>query len=197
MTLRLKQETVERLEKESTRERLHLSAFANVIFDEYLEVHLPASKAGLVYTPKKLLRELVREVPDEKIPAIAAIAALPGLECVTWMTKNGSGPESMMQTLLALSKYSGYICTDSFEDGKRTISIIHHMGVKYGKLMQSFLEHIFADVKDSVILFETSDDRVTMTIERRANKPKTARNDEENKEDQSGQNLSDIVLNSR
>lgn len=145
---------------------LSLNAAANIVFEEYLQVHLPAQKVGLAYVPKPMIQELLRETPEGMIPLIVTKAMLPGLQSVMCMTQKTLDSNAMVSTILTVAKCSGYTYSDILvPDGSRIVTLFHDMGIKYSMLMKACLEHALDDLSgQSDIQCTISESRVTLNI---------------------------------
>jgi hypothetical protein len=164
LALRVKQETTDALEIEGKAMGVSLNAIANIIFEEYLEVHIPAKKAGFVYTPKSMLKELLKELPEENIPLIAK-TILPGLESMIFMSHRPLDSNAMLMTIVSLARHSGYACNDMLvEDGSRGVTLVHDMGINYSLLMKACLEQAVDHKGESSVRFTISATRLTMNL---------------------------------
>jgi hypothetical protein len=138
ITFRLSKDLVGLLRKDAAFEKISTSALMNKLVASYFDFYKLVDSANMIAIPKKMLKMLLDDVPQEHVAKLAGVTESE-LENLFYMNKELCDIDSMLQEFLAWMCRSGISTKEIFEDGERVIIINHGMGSEMTSLLSLVL----------------------------------------------------------
>jgi hypothetical protein len=160
------QEAYKAMEEGAAKEKVSLNTFVNQLFLNYAEFDRFVNKVHPLDLPGPLLRLILDAVPQEKIMTVAKSWASNVLSRQQVLEMTGSfSREGVIQTMKMIANHARFEYSDVIDhDGKRTFTIIHHLGRNYSLFGAIFMETILDSLGSGPIKHEVSDDSVMMDL---------------------------------
>lgn len=144
VTFRLDCSQLAALRQEAEQRHVSLNTLANQIFASFIEWEMNANKAGWMILPKEVIRTVFNSMSDEKVAAMATLAAVHAKEANLAMKGVDSFDAYYSITKNRLAR-SGFHLTEQKSDNAVRLHIQHHMGEKWSTYFkaqcQKVIEH--------------------------------------------------------
>lgn len=146
VTFRIGEDVLYELQSKSRSENVSLNTLVSQILENYVQWHMRACGAGLIYINKEILRRLLEELDEDKICKIASqTAKLVGKTVQLYMTGRYDVEtwKSLMRGRLRNSSFPFQEYTD---DDKTSFIIEYDMGKKFSMFFMEFNKQILQDL---------------------------------------------------
>ena len=167
ITLRFDKAILDELREESEQKMESVNTLLNQIVKSYIKWHKPSKIAGLIYINKFLYKDIVEQLPDKSVDALAevyaqhyfmdTIAMFDGLPSVTFY----------VDYLLTWLETSGFnYRVDETKSDIVTIKIQLDLGLKFSQFIAAKIKFILKTLKQTGVTVEFSDHIVKVRIPR-------------------------------
>lgn len=144
VTFRLESSQLAVLRHEAEQRHVSLNTLANQVFASFVDWEMNANKAGWMILPKEVIKSVFNSLPEEKIAAMAALAAVHAKEANLAM-KGVDDFEAYYSITKSRLLRCGFHITEQKNGESVRLNIQHHMGEKwsiYFKVQcQNVIEH--------------------------------------------------------
>lgn len=130
VTFRLESSQLAMLRHEAEQRHVSLNTLANQIFASFVDWEMNANKAGWMILPKEVIKTVFNSLPEEKIIAMASLAAVHAKEANLAMKGVDSFDAYYSITKSRLLRCGFHITEQKTNDAVR-LNIQHHMGEKW------------------------------------------------------------------
>ena len=146
VTFRLSQDVLYELESKSRNEGVSLNTLASQVLENYVQWHMRACEAGLMYINKEVLQHLLEELNEDKISKIACqMAKLVGKNVQLYMTgKDGASAWKFLLRLIL--RNSGFPFQEYIDGGNTSFIIQYNMGKKFSMFFMEFYRQNLQDL---------------------------------------------------
>lgn len=163
VTFRISEEVLYELQTKSRNENISLNTLVSKVLQNYVEWHMRACEAGLMYVNKEILRSLLEELDEYKISKVASqMAKLVGKTLNLYMT--GRYDIESWKSLMRLRlRNSGFPFQEYEKDGKTSFIIEYSMGKKFSMFSMEFNKQLLQDLGADARL-DCSDNGLVITL---------------------------------
>ena len=165
-SFRLSEKAYKALEEGAIKGKVSLNTFVNQLFLEYAEFDRYASKVHPLDLPGPLLRLLLDAVPEEKIMTIGKAWSSNVLFRQQVLEMTGSfSLEGVIQAMKMVASHARFEYSDIVDhNGKRTFTIIHHLGRNWSLFGAISAETILHSLGLGPTKYQVSDDSVMIEL---------------------------------
>jgi len=165
-SFRISEKAYKALEEGAAKEKVSLNTFVNQLFLNYAEFDRFVNKVHPLDLPGPLLRLILDAVPEEKIMTVGKSWASNLLSRQQVLEMTGSfSREGVIQTMKKIANHARFEYSDVVDhEGKRTFTIIHHLGRNYSLFAAIFMETILDSLGSGPIKHDVSDDSVMLDL---------------------------------
>ena len=159
-SFRISERAYKALEEGAAKEKVSLNTFVNQLFLNYAEFDRFADKVHPLDLPGPLLKLIFDAVPEEKIITVAKSWASNVLFKQQVLEMTGSfSPEGVIQAMKMVANHARFEYSDIIDhEGKRTFTIIHHLGRNFSLFGAVSGETILHSLGLGPVKYEVSDD---------------------------------------
>ena len=163
ITFRILEKTLGDLSSEAQRKQISVNTLVNQIFQEHLEWHGDAPKAGWVPIAKGLASSLLDKFNDEEIIALAKESLKYPKETVLLLKAEFNIPNSM-RVFESWLRAAGFPYTIDHQEHENKFVIQHHMGRKWSLFWSELCKVVFeslgakveAEITDNTFVLKLS-----------------------------------------
>lgn len=164
ITFRLSEKLVDELRKVSADSKVSLNTLVGQIFNEYLDWHVNAAKAGFIPVRRKLVSEMIEKLSDEDIMHMAEYMAKKEIKDVILLLRNEYNITSVLDVLETWLKVSGYTYIYKDSNGTRSYVIQHDMGKKWSFYIASLFKFLAQELEVKKSEFDFTENTVALNI---------------------------------
>lgn len=118
------------LRQEAEQRHVSLNTLANQVFASFIEWEMNGNKAGWMIMPKEVIKTVFNTLNDEKVVAMASLAAVHAKEANLAM-KGVDTFDAYYSITKSRMLRSGFHITEQKSDGTVRLNIQHHLGEKW------------------------------------------------------------------
>jgi hypothetical protein len=144
VTFRLECKQLEVLRHEAEQRHVSLNTLANQIFASFVEWEMSANKAGWMILPKEVIKTVFNSLSEEKVAAMAALAAVHAKEANLAMKGVDTFDAYYSITKNRLLR-CGFHTTEQKSDGALRLNVQHHMGEKWSAFFKAQCQSVIED----------------------------------------------------
>ena len=161
-SFRISEKAYKALEQGALKGKVSLNTFVNQLFLEYAEFDRYASKVHPLDLPSPLLKLIHDAVPEEKIIAVAKTWANNVLTKQQILEMTGSfSREGVIQAMKMVANHARFEYSDVVDHkGKRTFTIIHHLGRNYSLFGAITAETVLQSMGSGPVKYQVSEDSI-------------------------------------
>ncbi len=156
-TYRMPVSVIHRLKQEARDRRLTSNALMNQIVGNYFDFYNVAANVGMMPLSKRLIKEMVDLLNTDDLAKLAKLVGELDLPDLAYMKRNKFTLETFLECFLDWIKFCGFPYKYSSEDGRRTISIEHNMGIRWSEFLSEILEVSFGKLNVRVSIKRLDD----------------------------------------
>jgi len=167
ITLRFDKAILDELRVESEQKMESVNTLLNQIVKSYIHWHKPSKIAGLIYINKFLYKDIVEQLPDNTVNAIADVYAKHYFMDTIRMFDGIPSVTFYIDYLLKWLEISGFnYRVDEEESDAVTIKIQLDLGLKFSQFICAKIKSILETLKQTDVKVEYSDHIVMVRIPR-------------------------------
>lgn len=164
LSLRIGKDLLRELRREAGQRQISLNTFANQIFQQYMNWHFSAAKAGWIPIQRKMLRKMFDQTADGKIKALADYVAKNQIQDLILLLRREYDFGSFLDVMEAWLEVSQFPYNHSNSDGKHVFVIQHDMGKKWSIYMTQLLRTSCEELASRPEILST-DNTVTLKVD--------------------------------
>lgn len=161
-SFRISEKAYRALEEGAVKGKVSLNTFVNQLFLEYAEFDRFASKVHPLDLPGPLLRLVFDAVPEDKMVNVAKAWASNVLFKQQILEMTGSfAREGVIQAMKMVANHARLEYSDIVDhNGKRTFTIIHHLGRNYSLFGAITAETVLQSMGSGPVKYQVSEDSI-------------------------------------
>jgi hypothetical protein len=165
-SFRISEKAFQALGEGAASERVSLNTFVNQLFLNYAEFDRFVGKVHPLDLPSPLLRLILDAVPEEKIVTVGKTWGSNGINRQQVLEMTGSFTcEGVIDLMKKVAGHARFEFSDVVDrQGKRTFTMIHHLGRNYSILIATILETILYTLGSAPVKHEVNVESVMLDL---------------------------------
>jgi len=168
VTFRLEESLVDKLRKESEQKQTSLNTLANQIFNEHIDWHSNATKAGFIPVRKAFLIQLIDRLAEKDILAITEYLAKNESKDFVLLLRDTYDIESALDVIETWMSISGFPHKHLVNDCVHSYIIQHELGRKWSVYLSEMYRFLFEEFGLKKVHFDITDNTVSLTVDIKA-----------------------------